>query len=132
MWKSWTVKTGPREITGIRRYTVSNSTTVNENHFTECQFIADFESRGVHEVSGKTELGVTTLWNGDKQAGVSPGGSGSFSFTLTNTGNGDDTYSINLQIIYLKGGRFSNNSTLTISKDGQRTTVFHICTRIIH
>ena len=65
--------------------------------------------------------------NAVTETGVSPGGSGSFSFTLTNTGNGDDTYSIELADNLLEGWQITpTTSTLTISKDDQRTQQFSI------
>ena len=61
------------------------------------------------------------------ETGVSPGGTGSFSFTLTNTGNGDDTYSIELAENLPEGWQITpTSSTLTISKDDQRTQQFSI------
>jgi hypothetical protein len=61
------------------------------------------------------------------ETGVSPGGTGSFSFTLTNTGNGDDSFNIELADNLLEGWQITPvTSTLTISKDDQRTQQFSI------
>ena len=65
--------------------------------------------------------------NAITETGVSPGGTGSFSFTLTNTGNGDDSFSIELADNLLEGWQITpTTSTLTISKDDQRTQQFSI------
>ena len=62
------------------------------------------------------------ITNAITETGVSPGGTGSFSFTLTNTGNGDDSFSIELADNLLEGWQITpTTSTLTISKDDQRT-----------
>ena len=62
-----------------------------------------------------------------EETGVSPGGSGTFSFTVKNTGNGDDTYNIELAENLPQGWQITpTSSTLTISKDDQRTQQFSI------
>ena len=67
------------------------------------------------------------ITNAITETGVSPGGTGSFSFTLTNTGNGDDSFSIELADNLLEGWQITpTTSTLTISKDDQRTQQFSI------
>ena len=64
--------------------------------------------------------------NAVTETGVSPG-TGSFSFTLTNTGNGDDSFNIELADNLLEGWQITpTTSTLTISKDDQRTQQFSI------
>tara|TARA_B100002051_G_scaffold269649_1_gene301310 strand:- start:541 stop:1314 length:774 start_codon:yes stop_codon:yes gene_type:complete len=61
------------------------------------------------------------------QTGVSPGGTGTFSFTLTNTGNGDDSFVIELAENLPEGWQITpTTSTLTISKDDQRNQPFSI------
>ena len=67
------------------------------------------------------------ITNAITETGVSPGGTGSFSFTLTNTGNGDDSFNIELADNLLEGWQITpTTSTLTISKDDQRTQQFSI------
>ncbi len=67
------------------------------------------------------------ITNAITETGVSPGGSGTFSFTVTNTGNGDDTYNIELADNLLEGWQITpTTSTLTISKDDQRTQQFSV------
>ena len=67
------------------------------------------------------------ITNAVTETGVSPGGTGSFSFTLTNTGNGDDSFNIELADNLLEGWQITpTTSTLTISKDDQRTQQFSI------
>ena len=67
------------------------------------------------------------ITNSITETGVSPGGTGSFSFTLTNTGNGDDSFSIELADNLLAGWQITpTTSTLTISKGDQRTQQFSI------
>ena len=61
------------------------------------------------------------------EAGVAPGGTGSFSLTITNTGNGDDTYSIELADNLPTGWQITpTSSDLTISKDVFRTQQFSV------
>ena len=61
------------------------------------------------------------------ETGVVPGGSGTFSVTITNTGNGDDTYDISLADNIPEGWQITpTSSTLTISKNDQRTQQFTI------
>ncbi len=61
------------------------------------------------------------------ETGVSPGGTGTFEFTLTNTGNGDDSFSIELADNLPEGWQITpTSSTLTISKGDQRTQQFSI------
>ena len=65
--------------------------------------------------------------NAVTETGVSPGGTGTFSFTLTNTGNGDDSFNIELADNLPEGWQITpTTSTLTISKDDQRTQQFSI------
>ena len=65
--------------------------------------------------------------NAITQTGVSPGGTGAFSFTLTNTGNGDDSFVIELAENLPEGWQITpTTSTLTISKDDQRNQPFSI------
>ena len=65
--------------------------------------------------------------NAVTETGVSPGGTGTFSFTLTNTGNGDDSFNIELADNLPEGWQITpTTSTLTISKDDQRTQQFPI------
>ena len=140
--------TNSREITlgigeSIEDDTVSNSTTVkmritlpdvNSSLSLDNGHLVKVEVSSESGVSGKTELRVKVpqhygmeISNAVTETGVSPGGSGSFSFTLTNTGNGDDTYSIELADNLLEGWQITpTTSTLTISKDGQRTQQFSI------
>ena len=65
--------------------------------------------------------------NAVEETGVSPGGTGTFSFTITNTGNGDDSFTIELADNLPEGWQITpTTSTLTISKDDQRTQQFSI------
>ncbi|HII58332.1 MAG TPA: hypothetical protein HA328_05225, partial [Candidatus Poseidoniaceae archaeon] len=67
------------------------------------------------------------LSNVVEQTGVSPGGTGTFSMTIENSGNGDDSYVIEIADNLLEGWTITPPSTtLTISKDGQRTQQFSI------
>ena len=84
--------------------------------------------------SGTTDLIVNVpqyygmeISNAITQTGVSPGGTGTFSFTLTNTGNGDDSFIIEIAENLPEGWQITpTTSTLTISKDDQRNQPFSI------
>ena len=62
-----------------------------------------------------------------EETGVSPGGTGNFALTLSNSGNGDDTYTIELADNLLEGWEITPSSTtLTIAKGDLRTQQFSI------
>ena len=107
---------------------VSSSLSLEDGHK------VTFEVNTDSGVSNTTEMVVKIpqtygfeLSNVVDETGVSPGGTGSFSFTLTNTGNGDDSFNIELADNLPDGWQITpTTSTLTISKDDQRTQQFSI------
>ena len=96
--------------------------------------LVNIELTGDAGVSSSTNVRVNVpqyygmeLTNVVEETGVSPGGTGNFAITLLNTGNGDDTYTIELADNLLEGWQITPPTTsLTISKDDQRTQSFSI------
>tara|TARA_B100001564_G_scaffold242208_1_gene205147 strand:- start:906 stop:2069 length:1164 start_codon:yes stop_codon:yes gene_type:complete len=107
---------------------VSSSLSLEDGHK------VTFEVNTDSGLSNTTEMVVKIpqtygfeLSNVVEETGVSPGGTGTFSFTLTNTGNGDDSFNIELADNLPEGWQITpTTSTLTISKDDQRTQQFSI------
>ena len=96
--------------------------------------LVNIELTGDAGVSSSTNARVNVpqyygmeLTNVVEETGVSPGGTSNFAVTLLNTGNGDDTYTIELADNLLEGWQITPPATtLTISKDDQRTQSFSI------
>ena len=107
---------------------VSSSVSLDNGHLLRIEVSSELG------ISSESELRVKVpqyygmeITNAVTETGVSPGGTGTFSFTLTNTGNGDDSFSIELADNLLEGWQITpTTSTLTISKDDQRTQQFSI------
>ena len=153
--EDWTVQvlngtdwTGGMEVTlgigeSLADDTVSNSTTVKMRvilpNVTSSLSLEDghlikIDVSSESGVSSSVDLRVKVpqyygmeISNAVTETGVSPGGTGKFSFTLTNTGNGDDSFNIELADNLPEGWQITpTTSTLTISKDDQRTQQFSI------
>ncbi len=96
--------------------------------------LVNIELTGEAGVSSTTNVRVNVpqyygmeLTNVVEETGVSPGGTSNFAVTLSNTGNGDDTYTIELADNLLEGWQITPATTsLTISKDDQRTQQFSV------
>ena len=96
--------------------------------------LVNVELTGEAGVSSTTNVRVNVpqyygmkLTNVVDETGVSPGGTSNFAVTLSNTGNGDDTYTIELADNLLEGWQITPTTTsLTISKDDQRTQQFSV------
>ena len=85
------------------------------------------ESSNVEFIVNVPQFYGFELSNIVEQTGVSPGGTGTFSMTIENSGNGDDTYAIEIADNLLEGWTITPPSTnLVISKDDQRTQQFSI------
>ena len=85
------------------------------------------ESSNVEFIVNVPQFYGFELSNIVEQTGVSPGGTGTFSMTIENSGNGDDTYAIEIADNLLEGWTITPPSTnLIISKDDQRTQQFSI------
>ena len=62
-----------------------------------------------------------------EETGVSPGSTATFSFMLTNTGNGDDTFNVELSNEIPEGWQITpSSSTVTISKGDSRNQQFTV------
>ena len=85
------------------------------------------ESSNVEFIVNVPQFYGFELSNIVEQTGVSPGGTGTFSMTIENSGNGDDSYVIEIADNLLEGWTITPPSTtLVISKDDQRTQQFSI------
>ena len=97
---------------------VSSSWSLDDGHQVSVQLDSDAG------LSSSTKFDVMTpqfygfeLSDVVEETGVSPGGQGSFSFIITNTGNGDDTYTIELADNLPEGWQITpTTSTPTITK----------------
>ena len=97
---------------------VSSSWSLDDGHQVSVQLESDAG------LSSSTKFDVMTpqfygfeLSDVVEETGVSPGGQGSFSFIITNTGNGDDTYTIELADNLPEGWQITpTTSTPTITK----------------
>jgi hypothetical protein len=107
---------------------LSSSISLDSGH------LVNIELTGEAGVSSSTNVRVNVpqyygmeLTNVVEETGVSPGGTGNFAVTLSNTGNGDDTYTIELADNLLEGWQITPSTTsLTISKGDLRTQQFSI------
>ena len=107
---------------------LSSSISLDSGH------LVNIELTGEAGVSSSTNVRVNVpqyygmeLTNVVEETGVSPGGTSTFAVTLSNTGNGDDTYTIELADNLLEGWQITpTTSTLTISKGDLRTQQFSI------
>jgi hypothetical protein len=65
------------------------------------------------------------LTGATEEVGIAPSGNRNFEFTLTNTGNGDDTFTIELADNIPTGWEITpTSSTMTIAKDTNRVQMF--------
>ena len=107
---------------------VSSSISLDDGHKLSIDVISEQgESSNVQFKVNVPQFYGLELSNIVEQTGVSPGGTGTFSMTIENSGNGDDSYVIEIADNLLEGWTITPPSTtLTISKDNQRTQQFSI------
>ena len=107
---------------------VSSSLSLEDGHKVTFEVNADSGLSNTSEMIVKIpQTYGFEISNAVEETGVSPGGTGTFSFTITNTGNGDDSFTIELADNLPEGWQITPTaSTLTISKDDQRTQQFSI------
>ena len=107
---------------------VSSSLSLEDGHKVTFEVNADSGLSNTSEMIVKIpQTYGFEISNAVEETGVSPGGTGTFSFTITNTGNGDDSFTIELADNLPEGWQITpTTSTLTISKDDQRTQQFSI------
>ena len=107
---------------------VSSSISLDDGHKLSIDVISEQgESSNVEFKVNVPQFYGLELSNIVEQTGVSPGGTGTFSMTIQNSGNGDDTYVIDIADNLLEGWTITPPSTtLTISNDDQRTQQFSI------
>ena len=107
---------------------ISSSLSLDNGHKITFELNTDSGISNTTEISVKIpQIHGFQLSNIVAETGVSPGGRGEFSLTVTNTGNGDDSFVIELADNLEEGWQITPTmSTLTISKDDQRTQEFSI------
>ena len=97
---------------------VSSSWSLDDGH----QVSVQLESDAGLSSSTKSDVMTPQFYGFElsdvvEETGVSPGGQGSFSFIITNTGNGDDTYTIELADNLPEGWQITpTTSTLLLPK----------------
>jgi uncharacterized repeat protein (TIGR01451 family) len=107
---------------------VTSSLSLDNGHKVRLEATSESGSSGISDIliSVPQYYGME-ITDAITETGVSPGGTGTFSFSLTNTGNGDDSFNIELADNLPEGWQITpTTSTLTISKDDQRTQQFSI------
>jgi len=99
---------------------LENGHTINVNLNTE--------TGSGSEVSINVQVPQTygfNLTGATEEVGIAPSGNRNFEFTLTNTGNGDDTFTIELADNIPTGWEITpTSSTMTIAKDTSRIQMF--------